>query len=104
MPYVSHFNVLGELVDVKDPQAQNDINNILTDIDNVKKSISNMQNASWVENVAALKAYNAKLNEHIFTKNYYDNGGGAHYLIIDETSEEIPDTIYESLFIKLNKS
>ena len=95
MPYVSHFNVLGENIDVKDSAAQETISS-------VQNTINNMQNVSWVENVAALKAYNAKLNEHIFTKNYYDNGGGAHYLIIDETSEEIPDTIYESLFIKLN--
>lgn len=95
MPYVSHFNVLGENIDVKDSAAREIISTI-------QNTINDMQNASWVENVAALKAYNAKLNEHIFTKNYYDNGGGAHYLIIDENSEEIPDTIYESLFIKLN--
>lgn len=95
MPYVSHFNVLGENIDVKDSAAQETIISI-------QNTINNMQNASWVENVAALKAYNAKVNEHIFTKNYYDNEGGAHYLIIDENSGEIPDTIYESLFIKLN--
>lgn len=95
MPYVSHFNVLGENIDVKDTAAQQTIISI-------QNTINNMQNASWVENVSALKAYNAKVNEHIFTKNYYDNGGGAHYLIIDENSGEIPDTIYESLFIKLN--
>ena len=95
MPYVSHFNVLGENIDVKDSAAQENIGSI-------QNTINNMQNASWVENVTALKQYSGKINEHVFTKSYYSENGGAHYVILAANDPEIPDNIYESIYIPLN--
>ena len=95
MPYVSHFNVLGENIDVKDSAAQENIGSI-------QNTINNMQNASWVENVTALKQYSGKINEHVFTKSYYSENGGAHYVILAANEPEIPDNIYESIYIPLN--
>ena len=95
MPYVSHFNVLGENIDVKDSAAQKTISSI-------QNTINNMQNARWVENVAALKQYPGKINEHVFTRNYYSDGGGAHYIIIGPNEPEIPNAMHESLYIPLN--
>lgn len=95
MSYVSHFNVLGENIDIKDSAAQETIGSI-------QNTINKMQNASWLENVAALKQYSPKINEHVFTKSYYSEGGGGHYVILAANSPEIPDNIYESIYIPLN--